>query len=117
MKTTHLPRQEKFSEMNGAHSVPKIIEFLFIYFIIISRCEIINFGLCYHSIISKGNGFAVSNWVVYNMDSAGESRCPRVVLVFSGKRKSGKDYITDILQKKYNYCIRMEFTVLNFSAV
>ncbi|CAK9812148.1 Phosphomevalonate kinase [Anthophora plagiata] len=33
-----------------------------------------------------------------------EQRCkPRVILLFSGKRKSGKDYITNILQERLGY--------------
>lgn len=27
---------------------------------------------------------------------------PRLVLVFSGKRKSGKDYVTELIQSRYN---------------
>ena len=32
--------------------------------------------------------------------SSGETRLPRVVFVFSGKRKSGKDHVADLLQQR-----------------
>ncbi|ESO87613.1 hypothetical protein LOTGIDRAFT_179274 [Lottia gigantea] len=40
------------------------------------------------------------------------SSTPQVILVFSGKRKSGKDYVTDLLQKRFgeNVCTIMRLS-------
>lgn len=30
---------------------------------------------------------------------------PKLILLFSGKRKSGKDYVTDLIHKKYYWLL------------